>query len=486
MRAAVRIEEEFKLCRPALHAVIYWISSFGYVAFAIMSLWFYIWSSRLTYAAWLGFVTGVMSITVAVTHGYDGYTFDDNSFGRTFYLDIWWVYWWCFWPQASLSSSSFLAFCASRRAAEKRTAYMERNLKQAIRDGAIRLLSVKWLLACKEDYVLETKARSARWRSLVIRGGSPRATRAAGRCTLVQMARKGTSGPNTLPHENRARLRFAAGLVGVTSRRIYGMAATPLVATEGPILGFRERPSKKRNAEDTKLFQQALKVMTYLYASPNTLVLQQKSLPKYFLEDLPTYENSGWCTMESHASGLQTEGGGKRYRLAGKNEGPGWSRLYASDRKSPEEMADIFADENKTKFVGKGDRNDVAKMYKTLHEELTAYDKDRKRAFIGFGERVIYERLGCMWMRGRFRVLRNMGHQHNAGRAFRHKPVARHDLGGSPHATSSYPSFSSLVAFAGRSQTCAMSSLVIRRASRRTVSQRCQRRQRRRERQGRR
>ena len=29
-----------------------------------------------------------------------------------------------------------------------------------------------------------------------------------------------------------------------------------------------------------------------------------------------------------------------------------WSRLYASDRKSPEEMADIFADENKTKFVG--------------------------------------------------------------------------------------------------------------------------------------
>ena len=35
-------------------------------------------------------------------------------------------------------------------------------------------------------------------------------------------------------------------------------------------------------------------------------------------------------------------------------------------------------------------------MYKTLHEELTAYDKDRKRAFIGFGERVIYERLGCM------------------------------------------------------------------------------------------
>lgn len=97
--------------------------------------------------------------------------------------------------------------------------------------------------------------------------------------------------------------------------------------------------------------------MNYLYATPNSLVLQQKSLPDDFDPRQPTYDQSGWCTMEAAAAGLQTEGGGSRYEI-----GRGWSRLYASDRKTPKEMAAIFADESRTTFVGKADREQVAKV----------------------------------------------------------------------------------------------------------------------------
>ena len=34
--------------------------------------------------------------------------------------------------------------------------------------------------------------------------------------------------------------------------------------------------------------------MTYLYATPNTLVLQHKKLPPTFPKEQPTYERSGW------------------------------------------------------------------------------------------------------------------------------------------------------------------------------------------------
>ncbi len=404
-------DSKFKLCRPALPAWAYVVGGFYYGILAVISLWLFIWSSPYTYAAWFGLCFGVVAFAVAVSHRYDGYTFVDYGFGRTFYyLDVWVVYGYFFWPQAYfITFVSLLTLCASRRAAAKRTAYFERNLKKRIGDGSIRLLSVKWLLAqnLKDDYVLKRRQDLQKEEGALL---SPEeALRALREQRVAVLSYRWLTAEHPDPKRFHMKivlkfLREGLSWYDVASHLWHG-GECHLSRPKGLFWDFASVPQKgvpqegvpqeERSAEDKKLFQQALDVMTYLYASPNTLVLQQKRLPEGFDPKQPTYENSGWCTMESHASGLQTEGGGKRYRLAGKSEGPGWSRLYASERKTPKQMADIFADENQTKFVGNADRDKVAKMYETLHEKLTSYDESVQRHCIGFGEEMIYKHAGC-------------------------------------------------------------------------------------------
>ena len=146
--------------------------------------------------------------------------------------------------------------------------------------------------------------------------------------------------------------------------------------------------------------------MTYMYASPNTLVLQHRNLPANFPKDQPTYEQSGWCTMENAAASLQTEVGGSLYVL-----GQGFGRQDARERRTPTEMAAIFADENQTKFVGKGDRPAVAKLYATLHEKLLSFDERRMRFLVSFADYAVNEVLGlgravCIfWMFSLFALL---------------------------------------------------------------------------------
>ena len=79
--------------------------------------------------------------------------------------------------------------------------------------------------------------------------------------------------------------------------------------------------------------------------------------------------------MEQAAASLATEGGAAGlYELE-----VGWVNLSASERKTPAQMEAIFNDETQTKFVGKADRETVAKMYLDLHKKVEKLDKAKKR-----------------------------------------------------------------------------------------------------------
>ena len=93
--------------------------------------------------------------------------------------------------------------------------------------------------------------------------------------------------------------------------------------------------------------------------------------------------------MENAAASLQTEVGGSLYVL-----GQGFGRQDARERRTPTEMAAIFADENQTKFVGKGDRPAVAKLYATLHEKLLSFDESRKRFLVTFADYAVNDVFG--------------------------------------------------------------------------------------------
>ena len=116
--------------------------------------------------------------------------------------------------------------------------------------------------------------------------------------------------------------------------------------------------------------------MSDFYASPNTLVLQHKALPDDFPEALPTYDRSGWCTMEQAAASLASVDGGSLYEI-----GRGKVFLSANERLRPEQMAAKFRDESKIAFVGKGDRDVVAQQYKRLYERVTGWEAAQKGVF---------------------------------------------------------------------------------------------------------
>ena len=57
---------------------------------------------------------------------------------------------------------------------------------------------------------------------------------------------------------------------------------------------YQKDEKGNKTDEEKKAFGKALKVMTFLYATPNALVLQHKALPPGFSKEQPTYDESGW------------------------------------------------------------------------------------------------------------------------------------------------------------------------------------------------
>ena len=144
----------------------------------------------------------------------------------------------------------------------------------------------------------------------------------------------------------------------------------------------------ERSEAEQEAFGKAISVMTRLYASPMTVVIQQKSLP---LRDHPelraagTYNESGWCTMEQAAASLATESGGTLFEL-----GKGWVQIRRGQRDSPEVMHRIFHDEALTRFTSRADREFVSSMYAELHALVLQFDERTMPPLTRFLDSYVY------------------------------------------------------------------------------------------------
>ena len=142
-----------------------------------------------------------------------------------------------------------------------------------------------------------------------------------------------------------------------------------------------------RTQEEEEMFNKSLNVMTCFYASPLTVVVQHKHVPKGV--DVRPYEKSGWCRMEQAAAHLMHEGGVKLYQLGTEQdwsffEPSSWpcSRMDGVTHVEPvptykrgtdlskETMRKFFADEQACDFFGSKFRTIVADMFADFHDSL--------------------------------------------------------------------------------------------------------------------
>jgi hypothetical protein len=239
------------------------------------------------------------------------------------------------------------------RVLTQRRAVLEGGLLRELSGGSIRLHSIDWLLAQPDRYVL--CRRQALPEGALVPAAQAAALFRAGKVAVLSYRWLTAAHPDPDAFHMRAVRTFLRG------------QPTRWAAV---FWDFASCHQKERTDDEAAAFKAALSVMIRLYASPVTTVMQHKRLPTGFPPEQPTYATSGWCTMEQAAASLATESGGTLHEL-----GTGWVRLARGQRRSPEEMAAVFADERRTKFVGTADRATVAQMYADLHTAVVMFDE---------------------------------------------------------------------------------------------------------------
>ena len=255
-----------------------------------------------------------------------------------------------------------------RKNLDKRMAQIEDNLPARLADGTIRLIRVSWLLAQGEKYVI------VRRQDLPPEAFVPVNTAVE----LLHQRRVGVLSYRWLSKAHPDPESFHLRAV-----RAFFAGSKSSTAPTALFWDFMSCHQHERTEDEAAAFKQALKVMTCLYASPNTLVLQHRRLPTAentgFTpvpitfpadpEGVADYEHSGWCTMENAAHRSRQWAAARCTRLEGKTV------LHEDQRRTPEQMAAIFADETRTRFLGKADRESVALMYEDFHQTVLAFDE---------------------------------------------------------------------------------------------------------------
>lgn len=256
-----------------------------------------------------------------------------------------------------------------RKNLETRMAQIEGDLPARLADGTIRLIRVSWLLAQGPNYVIVRRQDLPAEAFIPVNEAVKLLHQ---QCVGVLSYRwLSKSHPDPESFHLRAVRAFFVGSKSLTPTALFW--------------DFMSCHQNERTDDEAAAFKQALKVMTCLYASPNTSVLQHKRLPTAddatgFTpvpitfpadpEGVADYEHSGWCTMENAAASLSTVSGGTLYVL-----GEGKAVLHEDQRRTPEQMTAIFADFSRTRFLGKADRESVSLMYKDFHQSVLAFDE---------------------------------------------------------------------------------------------------------------
>ena len=395
---------EFELCRPLVPKWTYLVFLIAYVCLCFAACWAFWITGPVAFIVWLfGIMLGVLLLlTNLVMPQFDGYLVEDASIigarsastAGPFYLDAafaCWVsvhVWQCIFIPIGIGM-----FLRTRMRADRRTIAMEKELRECLEDGCILLLRVSWLLKQPADFTLKRRQELPVEAFLT----PLEAVKALGTGRVAVLSYRWLTGAHPDPEGFHVRavvgfLRRGLSYAEYLSVFWYGGEHRRPTALFWDFASLHQKNGGVRDGdEDHVQFRRALSVMTYLYASPHTFVVQHKGLTFQAAwhatrnpDGQPDYDRSGWCTMEQAAASLATEGGGSLYEL-----GHGWRRIAESERRAPKQMADIFRDETQVKFNGSGDREEVGKMYQTLHEHVVKIDEQRKRCCVAFADRVI-------------------------------------------------------------------------------------------------
>ena len=254
-----------------------------------------------------------------------------------------------------------------RRRFNERLSTVAGNLPARLTDGAVRLLSVAWLLAQPEDYVLQRR-QDLPPEAFV---SCADAARLLDDERVAVLSYKWLSAPHSDPagFHMRAVRHFLYGTryhalfwdfaschqKDPTLWRDFMHKADEELSSEEK--AFKEAYNNSRTDEEREAFSQALDVMGNFYAHPLTLVLRHKAFPPgHPTHDqrgrpIRGYDESGWPLFETACASLATEGGGMLLDLE-----RGRVRLLASDRQSPNKMIALFRDDRIVHFVGRADR----------------------------------------------------------------------------------------------------------------------------------
>ena len=267
----------------------------------------------------------------------------------------------------------------NRHGLRRRIAAVEGELPARLADGqghaastTIRLLSVRWLLAQPTDYVLRRRQELPDEAFV-----EPEEAR-----RLLQSGRVGALSYRwlTAAHPDPDRFHLSAVLLSLRpdpSRDgcwpwLWLSDGRRALRVEALFWDYASLPQAARTAAEQTIFENGLRVMANFYAHPRVVVLQQKHLPASFDPSQPTYEQSGWCTFEAACAHLAAEEGGNVYEV-----GRGWVHLRASARRSPKQMASIFADPRPTKWRGVG-RDRPTSGSEIVNERLAAALREKQ------------------------------------------------------------------------------------------------------------
>jgi hypothetical protein len=444
---------EWEICRPL---VPFWHTPFCVVVWWFAVVYgitlFFLQDARVFAAGVAGAIVGIVVGVVVLFLPYDGHVYGDWYLGTSISLPeeyhfdtVMFSIWFVGFGMIPFLVLVVLLFLYSRRLTAARTRKVEGDLVDRLQDGSIRLISVAWLLEQEPNTILPRRQELEGKEGALI---DPSAA--------VRLLRAGRVGA----------LSYKWLAAGHPDPNAFHMAAILALYRKFPFSFSRRRPEAmfwdyaslhqkddngvRTGDEDGSTFKKALRVMSNLYATPHTLVMQHKALPADFdFEHFPNYDQSGWChppstlapytlilhrppsphplhrcQMEQGASSLATEGGaasGSLYEIphgyalgwtSARQSRNGWVNLTASERKTPEEMADIFSDKKRTTFVGNADRELVAEMYQKLHEKVLQVDRAMKPVLVRLSDALV-ARIGVV--AERLRLPRAL---HGAGLAF--------------------------------------------------------------------
>ena len=311
-----------------------------------------------------------------------------------------------------------------QRVNKQRIAAIEGSLTKLLRSGVLRLVSVDWLLSQPADWVALRRQDLPAEAFLV----PEVAVKALESRSVAAMSYRWLSREHPDPHAfHLDKLRKALRTLNRTSIPDHrdggsggGESCGGAASCSGAVGGGSGEGSRadgasryysalfmdflccpQRDAEGKKteaevaVFKHCLGAMGAVYASPRTLVLQEKQMPR---EDIAagtvSYDGSGWCSFEQAVARLCHRGESAKVLeigVQGCEEGeallarmsPDWAHY---ELPSMDEMDDLFLNEARTYFFGKSDRQLVARMYREFAEKVVEWEWENMPFCIKAGE----------------------------------------------------------------------------------------------------